>query len=91
MNDYQLDPNICPSSLNEKDEPMIEGETDHKWDTTTEPITCSECGATREPNTRGRALSTMSDLIDYYLDVDVDKENELEVIEMQRYIRDNLK
>ena len=89
MNKYLLDPNICPSSLNEKDEPMTEGETDHKWDTTTEPITCSECGAVREPITKDKALSLMRDLIDFYLD-GADEHNEIEVSEMANYINDNL-
>lgn len=71
---------------------MDVNETGHKWDIHEDPITCNECGATREPITKGRALSTMSDLIDAYLDVavDLEREKELEVIEMQRYIRDFL-
>jgi len=44
MNEYLLDPEVCPASLNEDDEPTTEGETAHKWD----GRTCSECGATRE-------------------------------------------
>jgi hypothetical protein len=44
MNDYLLDPNVCPSSLNENDEPVDPNETAHKWDDTTNPITCAECG-----------------------------------------------
>ena len=40
-------PDICPSSLDEFGEPMTEGETAHKWDETTSPVTCSECGTTK--------------------------------------------
>lgn len=59
MNSYELDPDVCPSSLNEEGEPMTEGETDHKWDTTTDPHTCSECGATREPLSDGELLDLL--------------------------------
>lgn len=43
MNEYLLDPNVCPSSLGEDDLPMTEGETAHKWDDETGE--CNECGA----------------------------------------------
>lgn len=46
--DNIYNPDICPSSLDEFGEPMTEGETAHKWDETTDPITCSECGANKE-------------------------------------------
>ena len=42
MNNYLLDPNVCPSSLNENDEPTTQGETSHKYS----GGECSECGAT---------------------------------------------
>lgn len=49
MTPYHLDPNVCPSSLHENEqgelEPMTQGETAHKWDDSTDPPTCSECGA----------------------------------------------
>ncbi len=90
MNEYLLNPDVCPSSLGEDDKPVNPDETAHKWDITTDPISCSECGAEKEAITKGRALSVMSDLIDFYLE-GTDPENELEVTEMQRYIRDNLK
>lgn len=45
MHPNLLDPNICPSSLNEDGEPMTEGETAHRWDETTNTATCAECGA----------------------------------------------
>jgi len=41
-------PAICPSSLNENGEPMTAGETSHRWDESTDPHTCAECGTTRE-------------------------------------------
>lgn len=44
MNEYLLNPDVCPSSLNENDEPMNMGETAHKWDM--ESGTCNECGGT---------------------------------------------
>lgn len=44
MNEYQLDPNVCPSSLGEDGFPMTEGETGHKW----HGNVCSECGAEKE-------------------------------------------
>lgn len=42
MNEYLLNPNVCPSSLGEDDTPITEGETAHKWD---EGV-CNECGTT---------------------------------------------
>lgn len=48
MNEYLLDPKVCPSSLGENDEPIDPNETAHKWDESTDPHTCSECGAERE-------------------------------------------
>ncbi len=91
MTDYELNPNVCPSSLDDKGNPTDPSETAHKWDETTDPIVCSECGAEREPVTKGRALSIMSDLIDYYLEGYPEDEVRIEVLEMQRYMRDNLK
>ena len=43
--EYLYMPDVCPSSLNEWGWPMAEGETAHKWDETTSPVTCAECGA----------------------------------------------
>lgn len=41
---------ICPSSIDsETGLPITEGETAHKWDTTTNPIGCAECGALKDP------------------------------------------
>lgn len=48
MTEYELDPKVCPSSLNEDGMPMTEGETAHRWDDTTDPHTCAECGAQRD-------------------------------------------
>lgn len=44
MNEYLLDPNVCPSSLGQNDEPIDINETAHRWDTDADPITCAECG-----------------------------------------------
>lgn len=46
MNEYLLDPEVCPSSLGEDNKPMTEGETAHKWDEETGE--CNECGAIKE-------------------------------------------
>lgn len=48
MNNYLLDPNICPSSLGEDDTPIDPTQTAHKWDDTMSPITCAECGTTKD-------------------------------------------
>ncbi len=48
MTSYEQDPNVCPSSLGEDGYPVDQDETAHKWDETTDPHTCAECGATRE-------------------------------------------
>jgi DNA-directed RNA polymerase subunit RPC12/RpoP len=53
MTDYEQDPDVCPSSLNEDGVPAQEGQTDHIWYLTTnfagENIQeCSECGAVHE-------------------------------------------
>lgn len=48
MQDYIYNPTVCPSSLNENDEPNDPNETAHKWDDSTDPVTCAECGATKE-------------------------------------------
>jgi len=45
--DYTTDPDVCPSSLNGDDKPVNPEETAHKWDETTNPITCAECGAAK--------------------------------------------
>lgn len=49
MTPYHLDNDVCPSSLQVNEagdlEPMTEGLTAHVWDTSIEPVTCSECGA----------------------------------------------
>jgi len=46
--DYIWDANVCTSSLNEWGKPMTEGDTDHRWDDTQDPITCAECGNEKE-------------------------------------------
>jgi hypothetical protein len=38
------DNNICPSSLDENHDPITD-ETAHKWDDSSNPIACAECGA----------------------------------------------
>lgn len=43
MNDYLLNPKVCPSSLGENDEPIDPNETAHKWNE--EETECNECGA----------------------------------------------
>jgi len=48
VSEFIFDVNVCPSSLNEWGKPAQEGETDHRWDDTTSPITCAECGAEKE-------------------------------------------
>lgn len=48
MNEYLLNPEVCPSSLNENDEPSTPGETAHKWDE--ETGLCNECGTQGTPN-----------------------------------------
>jgi uncharacterized protein YqkB len=45
---YRYNVDVCPSSLGEDDLPMDENETAHKWDDTTDPVTCSECGTTKD-------------------------------------------
>lgn len=90
MNEYQMNPDVCPSSLDENGLPMTPGETDHVWDDSTDPITCSECGAQREPLTREKALGILSYILDYYME-GADHETNLEVIEAERYIVANLK
>lgn len=40
-----FDNNVCPSAPR----PLTEGETAHKWDTDTDPVSCAECGATYDP------------------------------------------
>lgn len=47
ITEYLNIPEVCPSSLDEWGWPMIEGNTAHKWDATTSPVTCAECGATK--------------------------------------------
>ena len=90
MNEYQLNPDVCPSSLNETGLPATEGETGHVWDETTDPITCSECGAEREAVTKEKALETLDYVLDYYLTRTDDRETQLEVIEMERWLLANL-
>ena len=46
--DYMLDPNVCPSSLNEDGVPMDENETAHRWEQDIYPQICAECGTIRE-------------------------------------------
>lgn len=46
--EYMYLPDVCPSSLNEWGRPMTDGETAHRWDETTNPVTCAECGATKD-------------------------------------------
>lgn len=46
--DNIYNPDICSSSLDEYGEPMTEGETAHKWDDSTDPITCAECGTLKD-------------------------------------------
>lgn len=54
MNDYLLDPNVCPASLDENDEPMNPNETAHKWGAAFKNFKnekvreCDECGAIDE-------------------------------------------
>lgn len=45
MTDYEMDPDVCPSSLNEDGVPATEGETAHKWEGS--ETECRECGAPR--------------------------------------------
>ena len=52
MNEYQLDKNVCPSSLGENDEPVDINETAHRWDLESDPIECAECGAIQDISDR---------------------------------------
>lgn len=61
MNEYLLDPNVCPSSLGEDDKPVDPNETAHKWDRESNPISCSECGSIKEPLTLQYALDTLDE------------------------------
>jgi len=42
---FDLNPLICPSAPDIHAEPSDENA--HKWDDSTDPITCAECGATK--------------------------------------------
>ena len=44
-------PAICSSSLDEYGYPFT-GETAHRWDDTENPITCAECGTTKDKDTQ---------------------------------------
>lgn len=46
--DYLSDPTVCPSSLGEDNEPVDINQTAHRWDESTDPHTCAECGTQRE-------------------------------------------
>lgn len=51
-----MNPEICPSALEEDgtlDRSNGEDWGKHKWDETTNPITCSECGTTKTITTEG--------------------------------------
>lgn len=76
MNEYQLDPNVCPSSLDENGLPMTEGNTAHKWDDTT----CSECGAFKKQTitieVSGGVVTNVSGLEDNQEYVLLDHDNE---------------
>jgi len=63
MNEYLLNPDVCPSSLGEDDTPVDMNETAHKWDEDSDPITCAECGAEKEMEVaRDIPLSDVQDL-----------------------------
>lgn len=49
MNEFMLNPLVCPASLGEDDKPVNPLETAHKWDETTDPVSCSECGTFYQP------------------------------------------
>ncbi len=51
MTEDMMNPKICPSALDEDGNNAFaddEGHGGHKWDDTTNPITCSECGTEKE-------------------------------------------
>lgn len=52
MEDFIYDPNVCPSSLREDDKPVDPTETAHKWDESSNPITCAECGTNKDEQTK---------------------------------------
>ena len=71
MNEYLLDPNVCPSSLGEDDLPIDPEQTAHKWDETTGPMTCAECGAELEmtkEKAREIALMVLNDFLETHED-----------------------
>ncbi len=54
MTEYQIDPNVCPASLNEDGMPADMGGTAHRWSDTISynqqgeaEYECDECGATK--------------------------------------------
>lgn len=51
MTEDEMNPAICPSALEEDgtlDRSKGEEWGKHRWDDSTDPHTCAECGATRE-------------------------------------------
>lgn len=44
----QVPANVCPSSLDENLQPIDQGNTAHRWDDTTDPPTCAECGTIKD-------------------------------------------
>lgn len=46
--EYLFISSVCPSSLDEWGWPATQGETAHKWDESTTPHTCAECGTTKD-------------------------------------------
>ena len=88
---YHLDNNVCPSSLHENEqgelEPISPNATSHKWDDTTDPVTCSECGTTKDlPETKS---TDKQYLIEFSTPADIDNENTL--IAALEHAIDNLK
>lgn len=54
MTDDQMNPKICPSAL-EEDGTLDRSKWDgaHKWDDSTDPITCAECGTEYDEELHG--------------------------------------
>jgi len=67
MNAYLLDPNVCPASLDENDEPTHPSGSAHRWDETTTPVTCAECGTEKSID-----LCWCGREVDQHIDYDTD-------------------
>lgn len=62
MDDFYTDPRVCPSAPDNTAPPSPENA--HKWENTTDPVSCAECGAERGPiiHEQARTLGMFDDL-----------------------------